>query len=403
MQKEKKVNVFTWKAKNSLGKDILGETKADNISQAKQILRGQGLTSIKIKKKSTPLFNRAEKVEVKDIANFTRQISTMLNSGVALSQSLEIVADGTENKSLKKIVNQINNDVSEGNTFADTLRKHPKYFDDLFCNLVGAGEKSGSLEGMLDKVASYMEKSEALKKKIKKALSYPITVLVVALIVTVLLLVKVVPQFAGMFESFGGKLPAFTQLVLDMSNFMQEWYILFIGVGVGIKFGLRELLKKRKYQYIRDEKILNFPIIGNIVKKSAVARFARTLSTTFTAGVPLLEGLDAAAGATGNLVYMKKVFEVRDEVEQGQQLNFAMKNSKVFPSMVIQMTAIGEESGKIDYMLEKAADNLEDDVDTLVDGMTSMIEPLVMAVLGVLVGGLLIAMYLPIFEMGGAM
>jgi type IV pilus assembly protein PilC len=401
--KEKKIIEYSWGAKDSSGKKVTGDLKSEDLGKAKQILRGQGLTSIKIKKKSGSLFEKKQKVEVKDIANFTRQLSTMLNSGVPLIQSFDIVAEGTDNMTLKKVVLKLSKDVSEGDPLAEALKKHPKYFNDLFCNLVGAGEKSGSLEGMLSKVADYMEKSEALKKKIKKALAYPITVMIVAGIVTVLLLVKVVPQFSEMFESFGGGLPTFTQYVLNASIFMQEWYIVIIAFFLGLKYGIRHALTKRKYQYMRDKKLLSLPIFGPIVQKSAVSGFARTLSTTFAAGVPMLEGLDAAAGATGNLYYMEKVFEVRDEVELGQQLNFALKNSKVFPSMVVQMVAIGEESGKIDYMLQKSADNLDEDVDTLVDSMTAMIEPMVMAVLGVLVGGLLIAMYLPIFEMGGAM
>lgn len=402
-KKAQEIPTFSWKAKDSTGKNIEGEIKADNLSRAKQLIRGQGLVSIKIKKKTKPLLNRKDKVKTQDIANFTRQLATMLDSGVPLLQSFNIIAEGSENKTLKKIVEGLAKDVSEGGTFGEALKKHPKYFDDLFCNLVSAGEKSGSLENMLGKVAGYMEKSESLKKKIKKALSYPIMILSIAFIVTIVLLVKVVPQFAGMFESFGGELPAFTQIVLNMSYFMQDWYLVIIGVLVGLKFLMNHLLKQRKFQMIKDSKILNVPVIGNIIKKSAVARFSRTLATTFTAGVPLLEGLDAAAGATGNLVYMEKIYDVRSDVELGQQLNFAMKNSKIFPPLVTQMVAIGEESGSIDKMLDKAADNLEEDVDTLVDSMTAMIEPMVMAILGVLVGGLLIAMYLPIFEMGGAM
>jgi type IV pilus assembly protein PilC len=394
---------FVWQAKDKSGSKVDGELKCENISKAKQILRGQGLTSIKIKKKSKPLWKKKVKVSVQDIANFTRQLSTMLNSGVPLIQAFDIVADGTDNTTMKKLITGITKDVQTGSSLSEALSQEPEYFDELYCNLISAGEKSGALEVMLEKIAVYLEKSETLKKKIKKALSYPITILTVSAIVTITLLIKVVPTFAEMFEGFGSELPAFTQVVLNMSYFTQDcWYLMAAG-AIGIKFAFKHYSKKRKFIYFKDTKILKMPILGGIVEKSAIARFARTLSTTFAAGVPLLEGIEAAAGASGNAFYKEKIFEVRNEVEMGQQLNFAMKNSGVFPNMIVQMVAIGEESGALDSMLDKAASNYEEDVDTLVDSMTSMIEPLVMAFLGVIVGGLLIAMYLPIFAMGGAM
>ena len=395
--------LYNWKGVNSKGikfsEDVTLLPK--EVPAFKNKLKADGFNKVKLKKISDRELKK--KIEVKDIAAFTRQISTMLQSGVPLVQSLSIIIEGTENRALKELVKKISKKVEEGSTFSEALTEHPKVFDELFCNLINAGEKSGSLENMLNKLADYMEKSETLKKKIKKALSYPITILIVAGIVTILLLVKVVPQFAGMFESFGGELPAFTQLVLDMSNFMQAYWYFFVGFGIAFKFGFAKLKEKEKVAYFLDKKILDVPIIGEIVRKSAIARFARTLGTTFKAGVPMLEGLEAAAGATGNKLYKDRVYDARTDVESGIPLNVAMKSCGIFPNDVVQMTAIGEESGRIDFMLDKSADGYEEDVDTLVDSMTAMIEPLVMAVLGVLVGGLLIAMYLPIFKMGGAM
>lgn len=400
---KKEKSLYNWRATNPKGIKFSEDVKLfpKELPTFKNKLKNDGFKKIKLKKISPRELKK--KIAVKDIAAFTRQISTMLSSGVPLVQSLEIIRDGTENRSLQVLVKKISDKVEEGSTFSEALMEHPKVFDELFCNLVHAGEKSGSLENMLNKLADYLEKSETLKKKIKKALSYPITILTVAGIVTVLLLVKVVPQFAGMFESFGGELPAFTQLVLDMSNFMQAWWYLFVGGGIAFKFGFAKAKERENVAYWLDTKILDIPIIGDIVKKSAIARFSRTLATTFKAGVPMLEGLEAAAGATGNKMYKDRVYDARAEVEDGIPLNVAMKHCGIFPNGVVQMTAIGEESGSVDFMLEKVADGYEEDVDTLVDSMTSMIEPLVMAVLGVLVGGLLIAMYLPIFEMGGAM
>ena len=402
-KKQNKSALYSWSGVDNRGITFKGdkELKDRDLSKFKKSLELKGLKKIKVKKVSKGELNK--KLEVKDIASFTRQLATMLSSGVPLIQSLEIIIEGTENRSLQRLVKDISKTVEEGSSLSEAFEGHPDVFNELFCNLVGAGEKSGSLEKMLDKVAGYMEKSETLKKKIKKALSYPITILTVAGIVTILLLVKVVPQFAGMFESFGGELPAFTALVLRMSNFTQEWWYVMVGIIISMKFSFARLKKRRDVAYWLDIKILKVPIIGSIVDRSAVARFCRTLATTFTAGVPMLEGLEAAAGATGNMMYKDRVYDARNEVETGVPLNEAMNNCGIFPSSVIQMVAIGEESGKIDYMLDKAAEGFEEDIDTLVDSMTSMIEPLVMAVLGVLVGGLLIAMYLPIFAMGGAM
>lgn len=373
-------------------KDIIGFKKS---------LESKGYKKIKLKKISNRELHK--KIPIKEISSFTRQISTMLSSGVPLIQALNIIIEGSENVSLKRLAKEITKSVSEGSSFSESLEKHPTVFNELFCNLVNAGEKSGSLEKMLDKIAGYMEKTETLKKKIKKALSYPATIMLVAGGVTILLLVKVVPQFAAMFQSFGGELPAFTALVLSMSEFTQKWWYLMVGAIIGLKLLFTRLKKRRDVAFFIDKKILKVPIVGGIIDKSAIARFCRTLSTTFAAGVPMLEGLEAAAGATGNLLYKDRVYDARNEVETGVPLNEAMRNCGIFPSGVIQMVAIGEQSGRIDYMLDKSAEIFEEDVDTLVDSMTAMIEPLVMVILGVLVGGLLIAMYLPIFAMGGAM
>jgi type IV pilus assembly protein PilC len=324
-----------------------------------------------------------------------------MKAGVPLIQSFDIVADGLENPTLRDLVLEIKNDVASGNNFAGALAKHPAYFDDLFVNLVNSGEQSGALETMLDRVATYMEKTETLKKKVKKAMTYPISVIVVAFIVTVILLIKVVPQFEAMFSNFGAELPIFTQFVVGISEWMQEyWLIVIAGIGaIGYAFSQA---KKRSaaFRDALDRFMLKMPIVGDIIDKSSVARFARVLSTTFAAGVPLVDALDSVAGATGNVVYKNAVNTIRDEVSSGTQLQYSMKQTGVFPTMAVQMVSIGEESGALDSMLDKVAEHFEEEVDNLVDNMTTLMEPIIMAVLGVLVGGLIIAMYLPIFQMG---
>ena len=394
---------FTYEGLDRKGVKVKGEIPSKNMALAKVTLRKQGISVAKIyQKRKNPLeFLSKKKVKTLDITIFTRQLATMMKAGVPLVQSFEIVAEGLENPAMREVVLGIKAEVEGGNTFAGALRKYPQYFDDLFCSLVGSGEQSGALETMLDRVAIYKEKSELLKQKIKKALKYPMTVIVVALIVTIILMVKVVPVFQDLFAGFGADLPAFTQMVVNMSNWMQSyWYILIAGIGLSIGAFIEAKKRSKAFRDFLDRAALKAPIFGDLVYKAIIARYARTLATTFAAGVPLIEALESTAGATGNVVYYNAVMRIREDVSTGQQLQFAMRSTDVFPSMAVQMVAIGEESGALDAMLEKVATHFENEVDNAVDGLTSMMEPLIMAVLGVLVGGLVIAMYLPIFQMG---
>ncbi|MCC2636687.1 MAG: type secretion system family protein [Moraxellaceae bacterium] len=394
---------FTYEGTDRRGQKVKGEVVSKSMALAKALLRKQGINAQKVyKKRNNPLAGlNKQKIGAMDIAIFTRQLATMMKAGVPLVQSFEIVADGLDNPSMKEVVLGIKSDVEGGNGLAVSLRKYPDLFDDLFCSLVNSGEQSGALETMLDRVAVYKEKSEALKMKIKKAMKYPITVVIVALIVTVILLLKVVPVFQDLFAGFGAELPAFTQMVINLSKWMQAWWFVFIGGIVGTVVGLKEL-KKRSTGFANwlDRVILKLPIVGDLAYKSTVARFCRTLATTFAAGVPLIDALVACAGAAGNVVYRDAIMKIRDDVATGQQLGFSMRQAGIFPSMALQMVAIGEESGALDAMLEKVATHFENEVDNAVDGLTSMMEPLIMAVLGVLVGGLIVAMYLPIFQLG---
>jgi type IV pilus assembly protein PilC len=370
---------------------------------AKAILRKQGVnvTSIRKKAKNPLAFMLKKKIKPMDIAIFTRQLATMMKAGVPLVQSFEIVAEGLDNPAMREIVLGIKAEVEGGNTFAGSLRKFPQYFDELFCSLVASGEQSGSLETMLDRVAIYKEKSELLKQKIKKAIKYPMAVIIVALIVTMILMLKVVPVFQDLFASFGAQLPAFTQMVVSMSKWMQSYWWALIGVIVLSVGALREAnARSEKFRDAVDKLALKLPIFGDLVYKAIIARFARTLATTFAAGVPLIDALESTAGATGNVLYRQACMQIREDISTGQQLQFAMRTTNRFPSMAIQMVAIGEESGALDAMLDKVATHFENEVDNAVDGLTSLMEPLIMAVLGVLVGGLVIAMYLPIFQMG---
>ena len=394
---------FTYEGLDRKGVKVKGEIPSKNMALAKVTLRKQGISVAKIyQKRKNPLeFLTKSKVKTLDITIFTRQLATMMKAGVPLVQSFEIVAEGLENPAMREVVLGIKAEVEGGNTFAGALRKYPQYFDDLFCSLVGSGEQSGALETMLDRVAIYKEKSELLKQKIKKALKYPMTVIVVALIVTIILMVKVVPVFQDLFAGFGADLPAFTQMVVNMSNWMQSyWYILIAGIGLSIGAFIEAKKRSKAFRDFLDRAALKAPIFGDLVYKAIIARYARTLATTFAAGVPLIDALESTAGATGNVVYYNAVMRIREDVSTGQQLQFAMRSTDIFPSMAVQMVAIGEESGALDAMLEKVATHFENEVDNAVDGLTSMMEPLIMAVLGVLVGGLVIAMYLPIFQMG---
>ncbi len=401
--KTEKLGSFIWEGTDRKGNKTKGKTSGKNVALVKAQLRQQGVTPSKVKKEAVSLSfgSKGKKITPFDIAIFTRQLATMMKAGVPLIQSFDIVADGLENPNLRDIVLDIKNEVAAGNNFAGALRRHPKHFDDLFCNLVDSGEQSGALETMLDRVATYMEKTETLKKKVKKAMSYPIAVVVVALIVTVILLVKVVPQFEELFSGFGAELPAFTQFVIGISEWTQEWWFILLGAIVAALYAFKEA--KRRSPALRDKMdhlILKVPVVGIIMDKSAVARFGRVLSTTFAAGVPLVDALDSVAGAAGNAKYRDAIHKIRDDVSSGTQLQFSMRSTGVFPAMAVQLVGIGEESGALDSMLEKVADYYEEEVDALVDSLTSLMEPMIMSVLGVLVGGLIVAMYLPIFQMG---
>nr|WP_306287566.1 type II secretion system F family protein [Pseudoalteromonas sp. WY3] len=396
-------DTFEWVGVSTRGKRLEGELTGSSVALVKAQLRKQGITPSKVKRKAKPLFGIASKQKItpKDIALVTRQIATMLMAGVPLIQSIEMIGTGATNKSIGKLMETIADEVKAGQPLSQALRRHPRYFDDLYCDLVASGEQSGALDKIFDRVAIYKEKSEALKSKIKKAMFYPIAVLAIALIVTSILLIFVVPQFQDIFAGFGAELPAFTLFVIGISEFMQEYWWMMLIVIVAFGWAFKEAhLKSLKLRDATDRAILKLPVIGMILNKAAVARYARTLSTTFAAGVPLVDALDSAAGASGNAVYRYAILEIKAEVSSGNQMNWAMRNSKIFPDMVIQMVAIGEESGSLDGMLGKVATIYEQEVDDAVDGLSSLLEPLIMAVLGVLVGGLIVAMYLPIFQLG---
>ncbi|MBQ1784311.1 MAG: type II secretion system F family protein [Gammaproteobacteria bacterium] len=395
------VDLYTWKGVNKRGDQVSGEIRAQSVNEAKALLRNQGVIPSGVKKKPKPLLNLGGGITPMDIAIITRQIATMLGAGVPLVQSFEMIGKGHEKEKMRELIASIKNELAAGLPLAECLRQHPRYFDALYCDLIGAGEQSGSLDTIYGRVATYKEKAEALKSKIKKALFYPAAVVVVAIIVTAILLIKVVPTFKEIFEGFGAQLPAFTIMVINMSEFMQEYWWLMLGVVVALGYAYKEaLIRSKKVKDRNDLMILKLPIIGGILHKAAVARFARTLSTTFASGVPLISALESAAGASGNAFYRDAILTIRREVETGMQMNIAMRMTNAFPDMVVQMVAIGEESGAVDDMLAKIANVYEQQVDDAVDALTSLLEPLIMVVLGTLVGGLIIAMYLPIFSMG---
>ncbi|MGH8495310.1 MAG: type II secretion system F family protein [Gammaproteobacteria bacterium] len=391
---------FTWEGTDTRGNRVKGKSLAASEAAVRTELRRQGVVPARIRKQST-LFAKKGKVKPADIAIFSRQLATMLTAGIPLVQAFEIIGNGHENPAVQKLVLAIKADVEGGTALADALSKHPLYFDDLFINLVEAGEQAGALETLLDKIATYKEKTEAIKKKIKKALFYPAAVMVVAVVVTLILLLFVIPQFESLFQGFGADLPGFTRMVIDLSIFVQEkgWILLILTVGAVAAF-IYTKKRSRRMRHFLDRMALKMPIVGPILNKAAIARYARTLSTMFSAGVPLVEALQSVAGATGNIVYEVGVLRIRDEVSTGQRLQRAMENTGLFPNMVVQMIAVGEESGSLDEMSGKVADFYEEDVDNAVDSMSSLLEPLIMAILGVLVGGLVIAMYLPIFKLG---
>lgn len=397
----KAAELYTWSGADRKGHNRKGEISASSLSEAKNLLRRQGLSATKVKKVAKPLFGRKDKVTAQDVCVVSRQIATMLGAGVSLIQTIDMIAQGHPKTSMRRMLTEIADEVKAGNPLSSALRKQSDHFDDLYCDLVETGEQSGALETIYDRIATYKEKAEALKSKIKKAMFYPIAVVVVAFIVTTILLVFVVPQFQEIFSSFGAELPAFTLFVLAISQFVQD-YGIFIGAGMAVAAVMFAKTHKKslKLRDAVDKKILKTPVVGEILKKASIARFTRTLATTFAAGVPLIGALDSAAGASGNAVFRDAILFVKKEVAGGLQMNVAMRATGVFPDMVTQMIAIGEESGSVDDMLSKIATIYEAEVDDMVDGLTSLLEPMIMAVLGVVIGGLIVAMYLPIFQMG---
>jgi type IV pilus assembly protein PilC len=391
---------FNYEGTNRAGVKVKGQIFALSDAMAKSDLRKQGVNPIKVRKKPKDLFGGA-KVTPADIAIFARQMATMMKAGVPLVQSFEIIGEGHDNKAVQKLILGIKTEVEGGLSLAEALSKQPLYFDPLFVNLVEAGEQSGALETMLDKLATYKEKTEALKAKVKKAMFYPVAVLVVAAVVTSILLIFVVPEFKSLFDSFGAELPAMTLFVIGISEFVQAWWWVIAGsIGGAIYIFLRIKKTSPKLQESVDRIALKAPVIGEITTKSAIARFSRTLETMSAAGVPLVEAMNSVAGACGNIIYFKASIKIRDEVSQGTQLQTAMRNTSLFPNMAIQMVSIGEEAGSLDNMLAKVADFYETEVDNAVDALTSLLEPIIMAFLGVVIGGLIIAMYLPIFKLG---
>ncbi|TDQ39483.1 type IV pilus assembly protein PilC [Thiopseudomonas denitrificans] len=401
MAKAAKETIFLWEGTTRQGTKIKGQMSGQDPSLVKAQLRKQGINPTKVRKQGVQLFGSGKRIKPMDIAVFTRQLATMMKSGVPLLQSFDIILEGLQNPNMTRLVESIKVDVGAGNSLASSLRKHPKFFDDLYCNLVDSGEQSGALETLLDRVATYKEKTEALKAKIKKAMNYPIAVILVAVIVSAILLIKVVPQFQEVFANFGAELPAFTMMVIGLSETLQEHGLVVLLALVAAGFLFRTAMQRsEKLRDSIDRMLLKVPVVGNIIYNSAVARFGRTLATTFSAGVPLVDALDSVAGATGNVVFKNAVQRIKTEVTGGTQLNIAMRATQVFPAMALQMTSIGEESGALDEMLDKVATHYEAEVDNAVDGLTALMEPMIMAVLGVLVGGLIIAMYLPIFQLG---
>jgi len=391
---------FTWEGMDKRGTRVKGRSLAPDEAALRADLRRQGIAPSRIRKQSNAL-KAGGRVKPEDIAVFSRQLATMLAAGIPMVQSFEIVGNGHEKPAMQKLILDVKADIEGGTSLHEALAKHPLYFDDLYVNLVEAGEQAGALENLLDKIATYKEKTEALKKKVKKALFYPAAVLVVAVVVTLILLIFVIPQFESLFKGFGADLPAFTQMVINLSRFVQDQGIFIAMVIAGAVWAFIYFKKRSKAMRIfLDRVALKLPIIGPILNKAAIARYARTLSTMFAAGVPLVEALDSVAGATGNIVYEQAVEKMRDEVATGQRLQRAMENTGLFPNMVNQMIAVGEESGSLDEMSGKVATFYEQEVDNAVDAMSSLLEPLIMAILGVLVGGLVIAMYLPIFKLG---
>ncbi|PSJ46631.1 type II secretion system protein F [Zobellella endophytica] len=400
--KNYKVYPYKWEGVNRRGQKVSGFIQAINTQAVKRELQRQGVNATSVRRRSQSLFSRyKDAIKPMDIAIITRQIATMLGAGVPLVQTLQIISRSYEKSSIRELVGIVSSDVEGGTPLSDALKKHPRHFDDLYCDLVHSGEQTGALEHIFDQIAIYREKAEALKSKIKKAMFYPAMVILVAIVVTSILLLFVIPQFEEIFAGFGATLPAFTQMVINLSRFMQDnWLYILAVVIVSVFLYVRAWRHSQKVRDATDRFVLRIPVVGKILHKAALARFARTLATTFSAGIPLVEGLVSSAGASGNVVYRNAVMQMRDEVIAGMQMNLAMRATQLFPDMVVQMVMIGEESGAIDDMMNKVATIYEREVDDAVDGLTSLIEPVIMVVLGVLVGGLVIAMYLPIFNLG---
>jgi type IV pilus assembly protein PilC len=395
-----KETIFSWEGKDKAGKVVRGEMRAGGTAVVNATLRRQGILVTKVKKQR---IGRRGKVTEKDVALFTRQLATMMKAGVPLLQSFEIVTKGAANPAVAKLLNEIKLEVETGTPLAGAFRKHPLHFDALYCNLVGAGEQAGILENLLDRLATYKEKILAIKSKIKAALFYPIAVIAVAFIIVAVIMIFVIPAFKQVFTSFGADLPAPTLLVMSISDwFVAYWYIIFPAIGGGIYGFLACWKRSLAVQIFMDRLMLRLPLFGDLVKKSSIARWTRTLSTMFAAGVPLVEALESVGGAAGNYVYMVATRQIQQEVSTGTSLTVAMQNSGVFPSMVIQMCSIGEETGALDAMLGKVADFYEQEVDDAVEALSSLMEPMIMVVLGTLIGGMVIAMYLPIFKLGQA-
>ncbi len=390
---------YLWEGKDKKGKVVKGEMRANGDSFVKATLRRQGINVTKVKKQSS--FSKKGKVSDKDITLFTRQLATMMKSGVPLLQAFDIVGKGHNNPAVAKLLGDIKSEVETGSSLSAAFRKYPLYFDNLFCNLVGAGEQAGILDTLLDRLATYKEKILAIKSKIKSALMYPVSIIVVAFIITAVIMIFVVPAFKELFSSFGADLPTPTLLVMSISDFfVSYWWAIFGAIGFGLWFFFYTWKRSEKMQATMDRLLLKLPIFGEVIRKATLARFARTLATMFSAGVPLVEALDSVAGASGNRVYYDATKKIQSEISTGTSLTVAMQNSEVFPNMMLQMTAIGEESGALDSMLGKVADFYESEVDDAVEGLSSLMEPIIMVVLGVLIGGLVIAMYLPIFKLG---
>jgi type IV pilus assembly protein PilC len=395
---DSKEAVFEWEGKDKSGRQVRGEIRAGGENQVKSALRRQGVTPTKIKKRK---MRAGKSIRPKDIAIFTRQLATMMKAGVPLLQAFDIVGRGNPNPGATKLLNDIRSDVETGTSLSTAFRKYPIYFNDLYCNLVEAGEAAGILDQLLDRLAVYMEKTEAVKSKIKSALMYPVTVLMVAFVVVAVIMIFVVPSFKQVFTSFGGELPAPTLMVIGISEmFVSYWYLIFGGLGGGIYFFMQAFQRDPRIRATIDRITRKLPIFGPLVEKSCVARWTRTLSTMFAAGVPLVEALDSVGGAAGNVVYAEATLKIQQEVSTGTSLTTAMSNANLFPSMVLQMCAIGEESGSIDHMLGKCADFYEEEVDDMVAGISSLMEPIIIVILGTVIGGIVVAMYLPIFKLG---